>query len=295
MSKNKVTLDFDQSTGLRNISDLEDLKIPKSLQKKTIEQAEDLNKIFKKFRIKCWMFIFIPLGIIIAIVGFTVLPFSYKFVGFLLGFAIIGVTFGCIIYVSVKREKKMKKAIDEISEETDGVVRANPNYGTVWVRTSKGGRTQRIIKSVDFEVKSQRLETYLSKNRESAFNMGQFAHQHNPSFAQNNLPQMNSNPLYQNNTGPPMNSPYNMQPFPQNNQQFPPFPQNNQQLPPFGPLPQGMLRPNPHILDPNFGNPQFQGGPGIGNNQLPFPNNGGFQGNYKVTDNVPEYSDKQKY
>ena len=347
MPKQEVTLTFNQNDGLQHTRDLEELDVPEDLIEEATKNAKDINKIAKKYQFRCWYCLLFPIGIALIIIGNVLLPFPYLLVAVLSGVGCIIGMFILICVIQHKREKKLQETMRDLDEETNGVLRATPNYETRYVRTKNGTRTQRVLVSVKYSVIQARLQKYQGKayaSKNEPVQSQNFpimsnpqqvdnAPRHNPSIHSQNGPYnpLNPNPqnininmagannpmygpqLQFNPQGPQMQNPQPFQPFPAQpatmqgpNMNNPPF-GNNMQPPMYGPLPQGLLKPNPNILNPNYQGPVPMGPAPMGNqlsmpgnnpNELvPFPNDTGATGiTYNVNaDKIDDYSAKQKY
>ena len=300
MEKTKIELIYNERNGLEHINDLEDLRAPEKIKKTTIKNAKKINKLTKKYSVKSWYCLLIPLGIIILIISVVVIPPPFTMIGICLGLIIVFSYFGFLCYIRKKIHQKIQELITSISEDSYRVVKANGVYKTKFVKTKNGVKKREILTKIIFEIDQNKLDEYLLKNPDYDFgnkngnqqskpinypNMtpnlqnqdGNFPQQnilvpHNQNYAENRPSFQNNDIPYNAQTQFPVQNLTNIQPFPTPTPTSGPGPDQNQQ--PFGGLPQAILRPNPNILNPNYQlNMPMNDPQNINGNQLIMPNN----------------------
>jgi hypothetical protein len=199
--QNSVNLMYHQAEGIKHYSDVNNLNAPKDSIEKAIDICEDITKMTKKYTVKLWCCILMPIGMVIMIISGLFVPSPTKYIVIVIGLGIV-VIFPIMAFVfQSKKKKQLNKLIEKFSKKTNGVINATPNYEMRTSYSKSGTRTFTVISSITLKVKQEGNYNNQAVKQNNVYQGSNY----NP--PNTTLPMNNTNPGTQMEHGQPMFNP----------------------------------------------------------------------------------------
>jgi hypothetical protein len=128
MGKSEITLTYKKNKGLLHLNNLMDLDAPIELIEMAKNNAKEINNINFNNKSKCWLCIFVPIGVAIIFLFKFLFSQPFKYLGYALGVPLFFIYSCHKTSVSKTRKEKIIKKVIEIKKKTKGVITAIPNY-----------------------------------------------------------------------------------------------------------------------------------------------------------------------
>lgn len=210
--KSSVTLKYEQTQGLLHVSDLQNLAVSTKYLKMAEDICDDITKATKKYSIRLWWCVLMPVGLVIMILCGIFVSSPWNFLCCLVGLCLVVFFPIMTCFYKSKKTKTIQKLISKFREKSDGILNATANYETHTTASKSGLRTYRVIGSLTVSVKPGYMlpteQASLNTPKDIPFNSypqhppNQFDNtfpMNNPGMAPNQLgydPQMGSNNGY---------------------------------------------------------------------------------------------------
>ena len=151
--QNSVILMYHQAEGIKHSSDVNQLNAPKDIREKAIDICDDITKMTKKYTVRLWCCILMPIGMVVMIISGLFVPSPTKYILILLGLGIL-VIFPILVFVfKAKKKKKINELIEKFAKKTNGIITATANHEVRTSYSKSGTRTFTVIGSITLRVK----------------------------------------------------------------------------------------------------------------------------------------------
>ena len=221
MNHRKISMEFDQSIGIRHINDIDNLALPYNIAetaKKTL--TEEINLKIDQMTVNKLYMCMIPLGMIVFMVGGFMAAFIFPY-NFIIVFCGMVLFMGFPIYICTvknRKQKMLRYTQNVVESRTHGIIRIEYQYGVSYHVNNNMVNKNKYLTRVDAIVIEARLAMYEQSNPNNYNNMNQVRGPiHNPMYPSDFPPQMQPAPFGNNQY--PLNYPQNGQGY-QNQQMY---------------------------------------------------------------------------